>query len=806
MERKWTLTIAASERAGDGGWDTEREFDLDELFSLLTKHKPGPKAGTCFIPGKLSRPRRLKDNVATLEVMVLDVDAGHPFNEVVISCELAGLSCAIATSHSHMKTHAKVKRQAYRDSGLGPEQFLEQRVGLLPEIAKGATEAGVEGKDIILQHLPCPRIRVIFPLAKPWRREDYSSLKEAELDWARMVVRAAHHLQITGVDKCSERLTQLYFMPRYPVGGTQPQSEILDGKLLDPWSLPDPPHSPEELREKALAQDEESPPERKGQKSKSTSKGIIDEFNRLFSTEEILAEHFYQKVGPDRFLFPGSSGGSPGVALLEDGSKVYSHHANDPLADGYAHKAFDCLRILGHEGDLKSALLEARERIPDKLVEDLNKSHAFTTIGSKAVVLYEKELPGDDGCHLDFLSPNAFREKYCNRMVPVGEKEKAKMIPLGKYWMNSPLRREVKGVYFDPARTRPDWFNMWTGFWIEPTPKPEPEKWGHYRQHLEEIICSGNQELIHYVLAWMADLVQNPGRKIGVALALRGGRGIGKGCYVKPLQKFLGRHSIQINNRSQFTGRFNGHLADKLLVFVDEGYWSGDRQGEGVLKGLITEEELTVERKGVDAIRMRNYSRFIIASNDHWVVPAGPDERRFLVLDVNNKRAQDHDYFAPIFHEMEHGGDAALLRFLLDFDLTGINLRKVPRTQALIEQKLNSLNSIQSFWYEILISGSFIDEFTTDLKEDSWEKVQIFIQNETLKSRYEHFCNRRKSFIQPSDMLLKGLFSSGGLCPGAKKSRPNISGNRTRGYSVPPLDQCRLAFEQALDADGEFEW
>jgi hypothetical protein len=36
--------------------------------------------------------------------------------------------------------------------------------------------------------------------------------------------------------------------------------------------------------------------------------------------------------------------------------RVYSHHGNDPLNDGYAHDSFDCYKILEHNGDETAAL------------------------------------------------------------------------------------------------------------------------------------------------------------------------------------------------------------------------------------------------------------------------------------------------------------------------------------------------------------------------------------------------------------------------------------------------------------------
>ena len=67
---------------------------------------------------------------------------------------------------------------------------------------------------------------------------------------------------------------------------------------------------------------------------------------------------------------------------------------------------------------------------------------------------------------------------------------------------------------------------------------------------------------------------------------------------------------------------------------AEEAVWAGDRSAQGVLKSLITEPEMLVERKGVDPVKMRNLMRVMFTSNEDWVVPAALDDRRFACFDV----------------------------------------------------------------------------------------------------------------------------------------------------------------------------
>ena len=121
-----------------------------------------------------------------------------------------------------------------------------------------------------------------------------------------------------------------------------------------------------------------------------------------------------------------------------------------------------------------------------------------------------------------------------------------------------------------------------------------------------------------------------------MAVVLRGGRGAGKGAFARELGRLFGSHFIHLSNARHLLGNFNAHLVDALLVFSDEATWAGDKQGESVLKALVTEPLITVEAKYRNARIVRNVVHLLMASNSDWTVPAGPDERRFFVLDVSD--------------------------------------------------------------------------------------------------------------------------------------------------------------------------
>jgi len=207
------------------------------------------------------------------------------------------------------------------------------------------------------------------------------------------------------------------------------------------------------------------------------------------------------------------------------------------------------------------------------------------------------------------------------------------------------------------------------------------------------------------VVGWFAQIVQQPDRKIGTALVLRGKQGTGKTKVGEVFRSLLGPHYALVADPRYITGRFNSHMVACLLLHADESFWAGDHNAEGKLKDLITGDDHFIEYKGKEPVRVRNHVRLFVTGNPDWLVPAGFEERRFAVLDVGEDHMQDHAYFAAIDNEMANGGCEALLHYLLHFDLNSVDLRTIPRTAALLDQQIASLSPEKAWWLDTLHLG-----------------------------------------------------------------------------------------------------
>lgn len=443
----------------------------------------------------------------------------------------------------------------------------------------------------------------------------------------------------------------------------------------------------------------------------------------------------------------------------------------------------------------------AREEVVEPMLRKLNEQHAvIADLGGKCRIISEvlDQNLARPRTRISKQSFEDFRNRYMHIKVQVGTtKEGAPLYSAaGKWWLENPLRRQYDTLVFAPGREVEGAYNLWKGFNCEAIPGQAHQV---FLDHLRDNVCSGVDEYYQYILRWMARAVQTPGEPGQVAVVLRGGQGAGKGTVAQVFGALWGRHFLHISSAKHLVGQFNSHLRDCVVLFADEAFFAGDKQHESVLKTLVTEDTLVVEGKGVDAEVAGNYVHLIMASNGHWVVPAGADERRYFILDVGEGKKQNKRYFKDLWAQMNAGGLESLLHYLMTLDIKDFEVRDVPQTDALQEQKLLSLGPEEQWWLERLTDGR-----TTRAAHD-WQRE---VQKDHLQRDYLKYAEDQR-FMRRASPTVLGRFLGRLLPEGWPKSNQRMTdveyddgrgGSQVRRervywYDLPDLDQCRAAWD-----------
>ena len=417
----------------------------------------------------------------------------------------------------------------------------------------------------------------------------------------------------------------------------------------------------------------------------------------------------------------------------------------------------------------------------EEALDAFNEKFAVILEGNKVGVLYPQFDPELKRERFSILSKSAFTflEK---------ESKEAHM------WLTSPRRRTYTGGFiYAPERNYPDCFNLWRGFSV----KEIEGDWSLLDRHVLENISAEDQERHDYNMRWLAWSVQNPGLVAEVAFVMRGIKGTGKGVLANAWLSLWGRHGLAISNSRHLVGNFNAHMRDLSALFVDEGYWAGDKPGEGVLKSLLTESFRINEAKGIDSFPVNNCLKLMIASNEDWVVPATQGERRYHVNDVAPTHAKDSIYFRALINQLyNEGGLEAWLYHLRHYDLDGWHPRdNIPWTAGLADQISSNEKPEEAAMRMMLELGQLPGTHPSYHEPDevAFPRMREAIRKRAFGGAVSDF--RISKVLQnvggersPDGVEYKGTDLNSG--------KPLLA--RAMMYRLPPLDECRQRFDPQM--------
>jgi hypothetical protein len=474
----------------------------------------------------------------------------------------------------------------------------------------------------------------------------------------------------------------------------------------------------------------------------------------------------------------------------------------------------------GYDDDAHSAL------------EELNKEYVCMLDNGKFRIMYQQMdhvvgRPAWINC-----DRQSFETMYCNRTIQRDitdlSRNASRVIPLGEAWIKWPARRQLKGVCFEPETGIGDmekdgWLNLWSGYAHEYRPDAlRKGSWSYLKEMIHVTIANGNDDVFNYMLNWMAFMIQKPATVCETAVVLRGPKGIGKGTLGNALVKLIGQHAHAIGSSEQLTGRFNDHMRNLIFLFADEATSPYDRAAEAKLRHLITEPFINVEKKGVDTVRVKNLLHIMMASNDKWVVPQSADERRFFIQNVNDKWKGKQDRWNALHAELNKDGGSgfyAMMAELMTREFPVVengewHPRDFPRTTALREQQILSLDPMARFWHNALTSR--VLPVLPAKEGTTWEsgRVSFFVQD--FSETFAQWCRSAgmtgagggRSNLSVLMRDIKDVFPSAHinrrLMAEGREDIDRATNGTALAVTIPSLRACALEFEAVQKLPGEF--
>jgi hypothetical protein len=334
-------------------------------------------------------------------------------------------------------------------------------------------------------------------------------------------------------------------------------------------------------------------------------------------------------------------------------------------------------------------------------------------------------------------------------------------------WKEEPRKTLYNGLIYWPSSIdktiafgkNDNYLNMFIGFSTEPIEsKPEESQW--FTTHIYNL---QGKEAGEYTLCYIADMIQNPGKKPGTMMLWVGTQGNGKSLIGKIIVKLLGHLNAVVLNADVLGDQFTTEYAAKLFVMPEE-VPTHHRAREAIelkLKYLITADHIRLNTKNSPAYQIPSFHRIILTANSIHGMNLDEDERRITIIECKsdflkkqNSMIADRAYFDPLFAKLEDPiAMGKLMHFLQHYKIE-IDITKPFITKAKQEQQ-RPKDPAQAVFEELLDTAVFPDYLLPFTR--GWPVERIEIPRNLLKQMVIDHCQRNR-ITCPSDRNMSSTF------------------------------------------------
>jgi hypothetical protein len=307
------------------------------------------------------------------------------------------------------------------------------------------------------------------------------------------------------------------------------------------------------------------------------------------------------------------------------------------------------------------------------------------------------------------------------------------------------------------SKISPRLFNTFSGYRWAYTPKTyqldsegipiPPTSIKPWIDHVKNTLCKpgqGSADLGHKIIQWYAHIFQNPTIK-PYALVFMSEEGLGKGLWQTFFEQVLSKALATVfTSWDQITGPFNGKMAGKLLFTLNEATNYPTNTQKELMKTIIKDTELSVNKKFVNQYDVDNYARVQITTNNRRPVAIDYDDRRYCCIESDNSVRGNTEYFKPLIDSRnDEQTQHDMFDYLTNYPMDGFNSEKPPMTSWKREMIGQNLCSSMEFLRELTsgeIAGYMWDE-DTSAPSGSEGTTPLKIKGKDLYESYVSWCS-----------------------------------------------------------------
>jgi hypothetical protein len=193
-----------------------------------------------------------------------------------------------------------------------------------------------------------------------------------------------------------------------------------------------------------------------------------------------------------------------------------------------------------------------------------------------------------------------------------------------------------------------------------------------------------------YMIKYLADLVQNPGRIPLVGIVLRGLEGTGKNSITELCKHLVGSEHFFFTSdpAKDVFYRFSESVHRKLVINFDEAESKKMFAVNEDVKALITSLRCNYEVKGVQQTSINSFVRVIVTTNNMTPLKISASDRRWAVFNMKNTYIKDKGHWKDFYSWLDKPESIeCVYKYLMNVDISNMDLTNFPETDPRIEIK-----------------------------------------------------------------------------------------------------------------------
>ena len=279
---------------------------------------------------------------------------------------------------------------------------------------------------------------------------------------------------------------------------------------------------------------------------------------------------------------------------------------------------------------------------------------------------------------------SAYKKWRTNKTTPKGEVES----DFFEKWLEDPSRKDYEKCEFEPyGREKISHelvFNLFRGWEnIETNNTGDFEQW--FIKDYLTVFCKDKQDVVEYILNYIAHIVQYPNKNPKVAIVLKGYEGTGKDSLIDFIQYLIGsRYVYRVKGMKEVFGDWNDHLADKIILSMNEVSGKDGVNFEEDLKEQITKDTINVREKFVSSYNVGMFWRMFVLSNNDSPIQYSPTDRRFLMVEIADS-LMGNTPFWNMFHKniRDKNKMSEAFTYFMNRDIEKWDIKQIPITETM---------------------------------------------------------------------------------------------------------------------------